>query len=491
MRQQWKKYGIILLLAAMVLYGGKAGLAADSTDVDYDQDYEEDTEPVMISECRFAMAKTSYSYTGKEIRPSVQVTASDVEGKEITLAEGVDYCVQYEDNTNYGVGRAIVLGMGKYTGYHVMKFGILPQRVTGVKVKSPFYREATVTWKKAKGADGYYVYRKDPGGKYKFIANITDGNYEVFHDKSKSLKSGKKYSYQIYSYVRDSYSWEEIDGDDYTRPSANRYGYYDEWDNDLYTNTTSYYNSYNNQYYDWYNYSCIKGKCKLAFLSEKCGTAGGKVTKTVTGKRYAIYTGDADIDYMAYLVNKGIIKGNMSTSKRVEAIFNWMVKKCTFTKDVKNSSRLKKMKRYINYTSKTFKKKSDAYEKKVMSRIYKGQALCIGSSWHDADRAAVALAYRKGSCSFLTPMFNVLCNAAGVEAYIVDGEYVNRDKSRAYHNWSFAKIGKKYYWFDVPVACKNKKIKNSWYKKGTKYWKTCHSWSKSATRGYEGAVFQK
>jgi transglutaminase/protease-like cytokinesis protein 3 len=149
------------------------------------------------------------------------------------------------------------------------------------------------------------------------------------------------------------------------------------------------------------------------------------------------------------------------------------------------------MKKYIKMSSSSFKKKASAYEKKVMKKIYKGTALCIGTNWHDADRAAVAMAYRKGSCSFLTPMFNVLCNGAGVEAYILDGEYVNRDGSRAYHNWSFVKMNGKYYWFDVPVACKNKTAKSSWYKKGTKYWKTCHAWSSSSLKGFDKSKFAK
>lgn len=194
---------------------------------------------------------------------------------------------------------------------------------------------------------------------------------------------------------------------------------------------------------------------------------------------------------MAYLTNKKIIKKSMSNDKRVQAIYNWMVKNCTFTKDVKDYGKLRKMKCYIKYNKASVKKKAKAYEKKVMQQVYKGKALCIGTDWHDCDRAGTALAYRKGSCSYLSPMFNILCNQAGVEAYIVDGFYVNRDKSKAYHNWSFVKLGKKYYWYDVPVACQHKNAKAAWYKKGTKFWKTCHRWNKRATKGYAGASFKK
>lgn len=459
----------------------------DGNDEPGEPDNPSESDP--ITDLQFSLNKNTFDYTGKAITPTVTVRGVDSLGQSVILKKDVDYTLQYEDNINYGVGRVIVLGKGDFSGYHILKFGIMPGKVSGVKVKSPHYMENTVTWNKAKGADGYYIYRKAVGDRdYSFVANITDADYQVFHDKSKALKKNRKYSYKITSYVRDNYYDEETDGDEYERPSEDEYDYY--LSSSIYTNSESYYSSLNNSYYLWFNYSAIKGRCRLAFETSRYGSASGKVTAKSSG-RYSIYTGNANIDYMAYVTNNKIIKKGMSNDKRVKAIFDWMVKNCTFTKTVKSTSKLKKMKCYINYNSASVTKKAQAYEKKIMNQIYKGKALCIGESWHDCDRAEVALAYRKGSCSYLSPMFNILCNQAGVEAYIVDGYYVNRDKSRDYHNWSFVKLGNKYYWYDVPVACKNKKVKATWYKKGTKFWKTCHKWSSSATRGYRGATFKK
>lgn len=443
-----------------------------------------------VSDFQFTLEKDSYAYTGNPITPKVTVQGKDGNGQTAVLKENVDYALQYEDNVNYGVGRVIILGQGSYSGYHVLKFGILPEKVSGVKVKSPFYMENTVTWKKAAGADGYYIYRKEAGQKeYSYVANVTDANFQVFHDRHKSLKKNKKYDYQIVAYVSDPYYDEDVDGNTYRKPKKNDSEY--DYSDDEYKNSTSYYSSFDNSYYNWYSYSVVKGKCVSAFEATKFGAGSGKVTTGISGKRYTIYTGDADIDYMAYLINKKIIKKGMSDDKRVQAIYRWMVKNCTFTKDVKDYGKLKKMKCYIKYNKASTRKKAKVYEDKIMKQIYQGKALCIGTSWHDCERAVTALAYRKGSCSFLTPMFNILCNQAGVEAYIVDGYYVNRDKSKDYHNWSFVKLGRKYYWYDVPVACKNKNAMSAWYKKGTKYWKTCHQWSKRATKGYAAAVFQK
>ncbi|HCT91362.1 MAG TPA: hypothetical protein DF613_08285 [Lachnospiraceae bacterium] len=432
------------------------------------------------------------TYTGKAITPEIVVTAADGS----VLQKDVDYTVQYEDNTNCGVGRIIIIGKDNYENYHILKYGITPKKVTGIKVKSPFAMEATVTWNKVSGADGFYIYRKPSGGSYKFVANVTDGNYQVFHDRDKSLKNNKKYTYKIVPYVVDDYSGEPLDGWQYEGPSfsGNDAGreFLDPHDPHVsYTDYDSYYEEQDNNYYRFYNYSCIKGKCEDAYEAASAAAGSGKVTKTADNKFYTIYTGDANIDYMVSVINKKIIKGKMNTEKRVRAIFDWMVKNCTFTKDVKDYEKLSKMKRYINYSKPSNIKKAEAYEKKARKQIYEGKALCIGMNWHDSYRAEVALDYRKGSCSYLTPMFNVLCNGAGVEAYIVDGNYVNSDKSRMYHNWSFVKIGNKYYWFDVPVACKNKTAKDTWYKKGTKFWKTCHEWDKNATKGFSSSMFAK
>lgn len=439
----------------------------------------------------FSIKKNTYDYTGKAITPEVSVQGRTDTGTTIILNKGVDYDVQYEDNVTYGVGRIIISGKGSYRGYHILKFGILPEKVSGVQVKSPFYMENTVTWKKAKGADGYYIYRKAAGEKdYAFVANVTDANFQVFHDKSKRLKKNKRYHYKVVSYVADPYYDEEVEGSMYSKPQKNK-GWGDFYFHSPYKNDASYYSNFDNDYYHWYNYSAIKGKCVSAFESTRYATGSGKVTAKKTHQRYAIYTRNATIDYMAYLTNKKIVGKGMSDNRRVQAIYNWMVKNCTFTKDIQSSAKRKKMKCYIKYASASVKKKAQAYEKKIMRQIYQGKALCIGDNWRCCEQAQMTLAYRKGSCAFLTPMFNILCGQAGVETYIVSGEYINRDKSRAYHNWSFAKLGKKYYWFDVAVACINKKSASSWYRKGTKYWKTCHSWSKGDTKGYREAVFQK
>ena len=67
-------------------------------------------------------------------------------------------------------------------------------KITSIKAGK---RKATVRWKKASNATGYYVYRStSPRGKYKKVATVTGRTY--YTDK-KSLKSRKNYYYKVVS----------------------------------------------------------------------------------------------------------------------------------------------------------------------------------------------------------------------------------------------------------------------------------------------------
>ena len=67
-------------------------------------------------------------------------------------------------------------------------------KITSIKAGK---RKATVRWKKASNATGYYVYRATSlRGKYKKVATVTGRTY--YTDK-KSLKSRKNYYYKIVS----------------------------------------------------------------------------------------------------------------------------------------------------------------------------------------------------------------------------------------------------------------------------------------------------
>lgn len=78
-----------------------------------------------ISGCKVTISAESYIYDGTAKTPLV--TAED--GKEV-LQRGVDYTVRYEDNVEVGTAKAILTGIGRYTGAAVKTFTIKPVQPT-------------------------------------------------------------------------------------------------------------------------------------------------------------------------------------------------------------------------------------------------------------------------------------------------------------------------------------------------------------------------
>ena len=74
---------------------------------------------VSIAVCTVALSSTSYTYNGKERKPSVTVTDGT-----FTLTSGTDYTVSYSNNTNAGTATVTITGKGVYTGTNSTTFTI-------------------------------------------------------------------------------------------------------------------------------------------------------------------------------------------------------------------------------------------------------------------------------------------------------------------------------------------------------------------------------
>lgn len=89
----------------------------------------------------------------------------------------------------------------KKCGYYICEWDtstatILPEQVTGVKVKKIDSKSLTVSWKKTEGAKGYAVYMKTgKNGKYKKIKDITDKSVTSMYKGG--LKKGKTYYFRV------------------------------------------------------------------------------------------------------------------------------------------------------------------------------------------------------------------------------------------------------------------------------------------------------
>lgn len=89
------------------------------------------------------------AFTGSEISLTSSTVASDdtytvTMGKTV-LTEGVDYTVQYKDNTNVGTASLIVNGIGNYYGYATAKFTITGVAATTSNTSISGFRD-TVTY---------------------------------------------------------------------------------------------------------------------------------------------------------------------------------------------------------------------------------------------------------------------------------------------------------------------------------------------------------
>ena len=140
--------------------------------------------------------RTSYTYTGKTIRPSVTVT---VNGKKIGASA---YKLYYKNNKNSGIGTVQVRGIGKYSRINkTLTFKILPPKtlLTGLKKAN---RSFTASWKKNIQTTGYQIQYAADSRFTKERKTVTVGKQSATRYKISGLKNKKTYYVRIRSYKR-------------------------------------------------------------------------------------------------------------------------------------------------------------------------------------------------------------------------------------------------------------------------------------------------
>lgn len=70
---------------------------------------------------------SSVLYSGEPMEPKPEVTVKISKNHTITLIEGKDYTVQWENNVKIGKGKVIISGIGEYGGTKTATFTILPR----------------------------------------------------------------------------------------------------------------------------------------------------------------------------------------------------------------------------------------------------------------------------------------------------------------------------------------------------------------------------
>ena len=162
-----------------------------------------------------AVTASATVYNGKKLLPAVTVTDQTLNKQ---LQESVDFFVAAEqgaDNVNVGTGKAVVTGIGNYTGTKSVSFTIEEAKTpsTGDQddgntsadsnfSKHPFIvtvrnqRSLRLVWEKREGYDGYQLYMATRrGGTYKRIATTSRNTAAA-----RKLTAGTTYYFKVRAY---------------------------------------------------------------------------------------------------------------------------------------------------------------------------------------------------------------------------------------------------------------------------------------------------
>ena len=171
------------------------GLAEYTCEVCGDKKQEEipvlDTMPIENAKIRGIKDKT---HTGKPVTQDVRIIDGDY-----TLAEGTDYTLSYENNTDIGLASVTITGEGAYTGSVIMGFAINPAAPKTVRATN-VAPGMKLRWDKVEGATSYYVYRDN---KFLFRTSALEAT-----DKEVKDKNGVKFTYKVVASAK-------VDGTDY------------------------------------------------------------------------------------------------------------------------------------------------------------------------------------------------------------------------------------------------------------------------------------
>ena len=134
--------------------------------------------------------ETYYTYTGKEIKPSVKVKVGSK-----TLKNKTNYTVTYKNNKNVGKGTITIKGKGSYTGSVSKGFYIEPKAVSSLKATA-YSTKIKLSWKASTGARAYQVYQ-NIDGKWKKLDNTSKTSYTVT-----GLDSVTEYDFKVRAYAK-------------------------------------------------------------------------------------------------------------------------------------------------------------------------------------------------------------------------------------------------------------------------------------------------
>ena len=127
-----------------------------------------------------------YEYTGAQIKPGIL----EVRLGDKTLVNGTDYTATYGTNLSYGEATVTVKGKGDYKGELVVKFLIVPKKITGLKGNNKLSKDAIAYTNYRRGLDLIWDQQIGDGILYEIQYSKTAD----FNEKETVTVSENKYS---------------------------------------------------------------------------------------------------------------------------------------------------------------------------------------------------------------------------------------------------------------------------------------------------------
>lgn len=136
-------------------------------------------------------------YTGKAKTPTAKVV---LDGK--TLKKGVDYTIDYRNNTSVGRATATINGIGNYRGKKTASFYILPAQTKIKTLKSTKTKSVTLTWTRDNQVAGYTVQIALDKNFTSSVKKFNISKNSTVSKKVNGLKKGKTYYARVQGYKK-------------------------------------------------------------------------------------------------------------------------------------------------------------------------------------------------------------------------------------------------------------------------------------------------
>lgn len=165
-----------------------------------------------IADCTFPDPVPDQTYTGKELKPAI-----DIYDGETKLVEGTDYSIEYTNNKNVGEATVTVTGLGDYGSAKVLNFKVVPKGPSKQYSLKRYKKALKVRWKRQSTkmskyrVTGYEIQLATDPEFTMDVKNVKVKGYKATSKKVKKLKGKTRYYVRVRTY-------RTISGVDYCSP---------------------------------------------------------------------------------------------------------------------------------------------------------------------------------------------------------------------------------------------------------------------------------